>query len=81
MKAILQNGHGGPEVLSLGTAPDPTAGAGRVLIRVHATSVNRPDAVQRQGNYPPPPGESPILGLEAAGTVEAVGPEIGRAHV
>jgi NADPH2:quinone reductase len=74
VKAILQNGHGGPEVLSLGTAPDPTAGAGRVLIRVHATSVNRPDAVQRQGNYPPPPGESPILGLEAAGTVEAVGP-------
>ena len=76
MKAIIQDGNGGPEVLKLGTAPDPTAGPGRVLIRVHATSVNRPDAVQRQGNYPPPPGESPILGLEAAGTVESVGPGV-----
>ncbi len=43
---------------------------------MHATSVNRPDVVQRQGNYPAPPGESPILGLEAAGTVEAVGPGV-----
>jgi putative PIG3 family NAD(P)H quinone oxidoreductase len=60
-------------VLKLGEAETPVAGPGRVLIRVHATSVNRPDAVQRQGNYPPPPGESPLLGLEAAGTVEAVG--------
>lgn len=73
MKAILQDGFGGPEVLKLGEAEAPPVGPGRVLIRVHATSVNRPDAVQRQGNYPPPPGESPILGLEAAGTVEAVG--------
>jgi putative PIG3 family NAD(P)H quinone oxidoreductase len=76
VKVIIQDGNGGPEVLKPGTAPDPTAAAGRVLIRVHATSVNRPDAVQRQGNYPPPPGESPILGLEAAGTVEAVGPGV-----
>ena len=44
-----------------------------MLIRVHATSVNRPDAIQRQGHYPPPAGDSPILGLEAAGTVEALG--------
>ena len=73
MKAILLDGFGGPEVLKLGEAEAPVAGPGRVLIRVHATSVNRPDAVQRQGNYPPPPGESPLLGLEAAGTVEAVG--------
>jgi putative PIG3 family NAD(P)H quinone oxidoreductase len=76
VKVIIQDGNGGPEVLKPGTAPDPVAAAGRVLIRVHATSVNRPDAVQRQGNYPPPPGESPILGLEAAGTVEAVGPGV-----
>lgn len=76
MKVIVQDGNGGPEVLKPGTAPDPTPSAGRILIRVHATSVNRPDAVQRQGNYPPPPGESPILGLEAAGTVEAVGPGV-----
>jgi putative PIG3 family NAD(P)H quinone oxidoreductase len=54
------------------------AGPGQVLIRVHATSVNRPDVVQRQGNYPPPPGESPLLGLEAAGTVAAVGAATGE---
>ena len=69
----MLDGFGGPEVLKTGAAEDPVAGTGRVLIRVHATSVNRPDVVQRQGNYPPPPGESPLLGLEAAGTVEEVG--------
>lgn len=73
MKAILLDGFGGPEVLKLGEATAPTAGPGRVLIRVAATSVNRPDVIQRQGHYPPPPGESEILGLEAAGTIEAVG--------
>jgi putative PIG3 family NAD(P)H quinone oxidoreductase len=73
VKAILLNGFGGPDVLELGETDAPTVGAGKILIRVAATSVNRPDIVQRQGNYPPPPGESPILGLEAAGTVEAVG--------
>ena len=73
MKAILLDGFGGPEVLKPGEAEAPVAAPGRVLIRVHATSVNRPDVVQRQGHYPPPPGESPLLGLEAAGTVEALG--------
>ena len=73
MKAILLDGFGGPEVLKLKETEAPILGPGRVLIRVQATSVNRPDAVQRQGHYPPPPGESPVLGLEAAGTVEAVG--------
>jgi len=73
VKAIVLDGFGGPEVLKPGEVEAPTVGPGRVLIRVHATSVNRPDAVQRQGHYPPPPGESPILGLEAAGTVEATG--------
>jgi NADPH2:quinone reductase len=76
VKAIVLDGFGGPEVLKLGDADDPVAAPGRVLIRVHATSVNRPDAVQRQGNYPPPPGESPLLGLECAGTVAAVGPDV-----
>jgi NADPH:quinone reductase len=70
------DGFGGPEVLKPGEVEAPIAGPGRVLIRVHATSVNRPDVVQRQGNYPPPPGESPLLGLEAAGTVETVGPGV-----
>jgi NADPH2:quinone reductase len=73
LKAILLDGFGGPEVLTPGEAEAPAAGPNRVLIRVHATSVNRPDAVQRQGHYPAPAGESPILGLEAAGTVEALG--------
>jgi putative PIG3 family NAD(P)H quinone oxidoreductase len=73
VKAILLDGYGGPEVLKMGAAEPPAVSPGRILIRVHATSVNRPDVVQRQGNYPPPAGESPILGLEAAGTVESVG--------
>jgi putative PIG3 family NAD(P)H quinone oxidoreductase len=73
LKAIVLDGFGGPEVLKLDDVEAPAAGPRQVLIRVHATSVNRPDAVQRQGHYPPPPGESPLLGLEAAGTVEAVG--------
>jgi putative PIG3 family NAD(P)H quinone oxidoreductase len=73
VKAILLDGFGGPEVMRLGEAPTPTPPQGCVTIRVGATSVNRPDCVQRQGNYPPPPGESPILGLDAAGTIEEVG--------
>jgi NADPH2:quinone reductase len=76
LKAILQGAFGGPEVLELGDSAAPVTGPRQVLIRVHATSVNRPDAVQRQGHYPPPPGESPVLGLEAAGIVEAVGSEV-----
>ena len=73
MKAIVLDKFGGPEVLKPGEVEPPAASPGRVLIRVHATSVNRPDIVQRQGHYPPPPGESALLGLEAAGLVEAVG--------
>lgn len=73
MRAILLDGFGGPEALKLGETDAPVPGARQLLIRVHATSVNRPDVVQRQGHYPPPPGESPVLGLEAAGVVEAIG--------
>jgi putative PIG3 family NAD(P)H quinone oxidoreductase len=76
MKAVVLEGFGGPEVLKLGEVAPPTPGAGQVLIRVAATSVNRPDLVQRQGGYPPPPGESEILGLEIAGTIAAVGPNV-----
>lgn len=76
MKAIVLDGVGGPAVLKPANVEAPTVGPGRVLLRVHATSVNRPDTIQRQGHYPPPPGESPILGLEAAGTVEAVGADV-----
>ena len=76
MKAVLMNGGGGAEVLHVGEADKPRAGDGQVLIEVAATSVNRPDIVQRLGNYPPPPGESEILGLEVAGTVVELGPGV-----
>ena len=59
-----------------GEARMPEPGANQVLIRVAATSVNRPDIIQRQGNYNPPQGESEILGLEVAGTVDAVGEDV-----
>jgi len=78
MRAIVTHGTGGPEVLVPGHAERPKAGPDQVLIRVAATSVNRADVAQRQGNYPPPPGESPILGLEVAGRIEEVGAGVGR---
>lgn len=64
---------GGPEVLAWDDVPDPRPGPGEVLLAVRATSVNRADLLQRRGLYPPPPGASPILGLEAAGTVVELG--------
>lgn len=67
------DGFGGAEVLRVGEADKPQPGEGQVLIEVAATSVNRPDIVQRLGNYPPPRGESEILGLEVAGTVAELG--------
>ena len=73
MKAIVNDSFGGPEVMRVASVPEPTPGPGQVLVRVVATSVNRPDVIQRQGNYPPPPGDSNILGLEIAGTVAALG--------
>jgi putative PIG3 family NAD(P)H quinone oxidoreductase len=59
-------------VLELADVADPTPGPGEALVRVHATAVNRADLMQREGRYPPPPGASEILGLEAAGEVVAV---------
>lgn len=75
MRVIECTAPGGPDVLVPGERPTPVAGAGEVLIRVAAAGVNRPDLLQRQGAYPPPPGASEILGLEVAGTIAAVGPE------
>jgi len=69
MKVIELNGYGGVDVLRLAERPVPVAGAGELLIRVRASGVNRPDVLQRLGNYPVPPGASDILGLEVAGTV------------
>jgi putative PIG3 family NAD(P)H quinone oxidoreductase len=76
MKAVLLGGFGGLDVLKVGEAERPRPAAGQVLVKVVATSVNRPDLVQRQGKYPPPPGDSEILGLEVAGTIEELGPEV-----
>lgn len=73
MKAILLKEFGAAENLYAGEAAKPEVVDGTVLIKVAATSVNRPDIVQREGNYPPPKGDSDVLGLEVAGTVEAVG--------
>ena len=53
--------------------PDPTCSPGEVLVDIHATAVNRADLLQRAGNYPPPPGASPYMGLEMAGVVAATG--------
>lgn len=73
MKAIVQDETGGPEVLRWATVPDPVPAAGEVLIDVAATAVNRADLLQRQGHYPPPPGASPIIGMECSGVVAALG--------
>jgi putative PIG3 family NAD(P)H quinone oxidoreductase len=64
---------GGPDVLVPAERPRPVPGPGDVLVKVAAAGVNRPDVMQRQGKYPPPPGASDIPGLEIAGTVEGVG--------
>jgi len=76
MRYIECAGAGGPEVLRLTEGPPPEPRPGEVLIRVQAAGVNRPDIVQRQGKYPPPPGASPILGLEVAGTVVSTGARV-----
>src|SRR6188472_3779820 len=81
MRAVVITDPGGPEVLTLGEAPDPEPGPGEVVLDVAATAVNRADLLQRQGFYPPPPGASDILGLECSGTVSAVGEGVERWHV
>ncbi len=70
MQAIEIREYGAPEVLQLAERPMPVAGAGEVLVRVTASGVNRPDVLQRTGNYPVPPGASDIPGLEIAGVIE-----------
>jgi len=73
MRAVVVDTPGDAEVLHLADVPDPVAGPGEVVLRVHATAVNRADVLQRLGFYPPPPGASPLLGLEAAGEVDSIG--------
>lgn len=69
MKAVEISSFGPPDVLRLGERPAPVPGEGELLIRVTASGVNRPDVLQRTGNYPVPPGASDIPGLEVAGEV------------
>lgn len=73
MRAIEISTPGGPEVLTLCERPVPEPGPGEVLIRVSHAGVNRPDALQRAGAYDPPPGASDLPGLEASGTIAALG--------
>jgi len=81
MTAIEISKPGGPEVLVPIERPVPQPGHGEVLIKVQAAAVNRPDVMQRKGQYPPPPGASDIPGLEIAGTVAAAGPGVDRFKV
>ena len=78
MTAIEISEPGGPDVLRAVERPTPVPGAGEVLVAVQAAGVNRPDAMQREGSYPPPPGASDIPGLEVCGTVVAQGPGASR---
>ena len=78
MKAVLMDEFGGPEVMKVGEIGTPEPKADEVLIKVIATSINRPDLVQRMGNYPAPAGDSEILGLEVAGTITKVGANVSK---
>jgi putative PIG3 family NAD(P)H quinone oxidoreductase len=69
---------GGPDVLKPCSVPVPVPGHGQIVIRVAYAGVNRPDVLQRQGSYNPPPGASPLPGLEASGTVVALGAGVTR---
>jgi len=81
MKAIDPQEPGGPDVLILCDRPVPRPGRDEVLIKVSAAGVNRPEVMQRQGKYPPPPGAPSILGMEIAGTIVAVGEGVGQEQI
>lgn len=76
MKAIVLSEYGDPDVLHVGEVSTPTIAADELLVRVHASALNRADLLQRRGLYPPPPGASEVIGLEVAGEVAAVGDDV-----
>lgn len=76
MRFVDLPSFGAPEVMTIATRPLPVLGEGQLLVRTEAVGVNRPDVAQRQGAYPPPKDASPILGLELAGEVVAIGPGV-----
>src|SRR5438270_13091243 len=71
----------GPEVLKIATRPVPRPKQGELLVKVAAAGVNRPDTMQRAGNYPVPPGASDVPGLELAGSIAAIGESVARWRV
>jgi len=73
MRAVTVAEKGDPEHMTIGEVPTPDPGTDEVLVKVHATALNRADTFQRRGHYPPPEGASDILGLEMAGTVAGTG--------
>jgi putative PIG3 family NAD(P)H quinone oxidoreductase len=81
MQAVEITQPGPPEVLKIGERPVPKPGKGEVLIRVAAAGVNRPDVIQRLGHYPPPPGTTDIPGLEVAGEIVSVAPDVSTWRV
>lgn len=81
MKAIVIQEFGGPEQLSYEEVSSPVLGPGQVLVDIHATALNRADLLQRRGMYPPPKGESEILGLECSGVVAKCGDGVDRVGV
>ncbi|KMO43226.1 NAD(P)H-quinone oxidoreductase [Methylobacterium tarhaniae] len=76
MTLVALDRPGDPDAMTIGSGPVPRPGRDEILIRVAAAGVNRPDVQQRKGLYPPPPGASPILGLEVAGTVAGLGEDV-----
>ncbi len=81
MRAIVVAAPGGPEQLHIEDRPDPVAREGEVVVRVAGAGINRADLLQRRGFYPPPPGASDILGLEASGVVASVGSGVSAPSV
>ncbi|HEY5258227.1 MAG TPA: NAD(P)H-quinone oxidoreductase [Candidatus Baltobacteraceae bacterium] len=81
MRSVVFDDYGGPDVLHVAEVPTPRLGADEVLIAVEAAGIGNADRMQRQGTYPPPPGTTTRLGLEAAGTVARVGSEVTRWRV
>src|SRR5437660_11670387 len=77
MRAVIITRPGGPEVLEIQERPTPEAGVGQIRVSVKASAVNRADIMQREGNYPVPPGvPAEILGMEYVGEVDTVGPSV-----
>ena len=76
MRYVATHGSGAAEVMHITNGPLPAPAAHEVLIKVQYAGVNRPDVAQRSGNYAPPPGASPIMGLEVAGEIAAIGTDV-----